>query len=296
MRVSIAANQRYRVARLAAALATGLLYFWIIGIGDVKARFAWDSGLDTYYGLSTGGAVTGSNAVQGYYDLLGRSFANGKLRLPVEPSLDLLALANPWSDQMNRPYRLLDAVLFNEHYYLYHGPTPALLLFTPWYLITRHDLPENFAALALAFGSYLFFSALFTRALSTLTIRLPLAVYALFLLALGVSQSMPFLLHRVKVYEVAIACGCFCLSAGFLLHFQVADHCRKPRLVGCPFRSFVRFGDRIPSASGSGSRTCILPASLRRRTAARHGTAVHPERFTRLHRPGCSVRDGNFCL
>jgi hypothetical protein len=220
VQISIRNDARYRLARLASTLAIAALYFWIIGIGAENRRFAWDSGLDAYYGLSSHAAVQGSADVNGYYDLLGRAIAAGKLRLPVEPSPELLALADPWSDQINRPFRLLDAVLYRQHYYLYHGAAPALLLFTPWYVITKHDFPENFAAFLLSLGAYLFLSALFSDAISALSIHLPLSVYALFLVALGSGQGVPFLLHRVKVYEVAIACGYFCLSAGFYFIFR----------------------------------------------------------------------------
>ncbi len=226
--VSYAGNTSRRAARFAIGLAVGALYFWIIGIGAVDKRFAWDSGLDSYYGLNAHTDVPGSNDVFGYYDLLGWAFAHGKLHLPVEPSPTLLALSDPWSDLLNRPYRLLDAALYKRHYYLYHGATPALLLFTPWYLLTRHDLPENFAAFLLALGAYLFAAALFSRVLSSLGVRLPVSIYALFLAALGVCQTAPFLLHRVKVYEVAIACGYFCLSSGFYFTFRsLTDSTRK---------------------------------------------------------------------
>ena len=35
--------------------------------------------------------------------------------------------------------------LYRGRYYLYHGVAPAVLLFTPWRLVTGHDVPENFA-------------------------------------------------------------------------------------------------------------------------------------------------------
>jgi hypothetical protein len=85
------------------AVVVGALYFWIIGIGSFGQRFVWNSDLDTFYGLSGHAPIAGSNAVNSYYDLLGRSFANGKLRLPIEPSRELLALADPWIDQINGP-------------------------------------------------------------------------------------------------------------------------------------------------------------------------------------------------
>ena len=200
-------NFPYGAARLAAVLIVGALYFWLIGIGAVPERFAWNSGLDAYYGLSQHAVVLGDKGVDGYYDLLGRAFANGQLRLPVEPAPQLLALSDPWSDEINRPYRLLDTVLYQRHYYLYHGATPAVLLFAPWYLITRHDFPENFATFLFSLAGYLFLSALFARIFASLSIRLPFGLSVLFLLALGLSQTVPFLLERADVYEVAISCA-----------------------------------------------------------------------------------------
>jgi hypothetical protein len=225
-------NLKYRAARLATFLIVGALYFWIIGIGAVHERFAWNSGLDAYYGLSQHATVLGDKGVDGYYDLLGRAFASGQLRLPVEPAAQLLALSDPWSDKINRPYRLLDTVLYQRHYYLYHGATPAVLLFAPWYLITRHDFPENFATFLFSLGGYLLLSALFTRILSSLSVRLPLGLYVLFLLALGLGQTVPFLLQRADVYEVAISCAYFCLCSGFYFLFQLLAGSKSPRLWG----------------------------------------------------------------
>jgi hypothetical protein len=228
----VAGNARYLAARLAAGLAVGALYFWIIGIGAVSQRFAWNSGLDAYYGLSNHAVARVDPGVEGYYDLLARAFVGGQLRLPVEPAPELLALSDPWSDQTNRAFRLLDTALYKRHYYLYHGATPVLLLFAPWYLITGHDFPENFAAFLLSLGGYLFVAALFSRVLSSLSIRLPAGLYFLFLLALGVGQSVPFLLHRAKVYEVAIACGYFCLSSGFYFVFRLLTASEDSRRWG----------------------------------------------------------------
>jgi hypothetical protein len=132
--------------RLTTSFAVAALYFWIIGVGPVGERFSWDNVLEHDYSLAKPGTGAGSDAVKGYYDLLGRAFASAQLHLPVEPAPELLALPDPWSEQANRPYRLLDAALYKRHFYLYHGATPALVLFAPWYLITRHDFPENTAA------------------------------------------------------------------------------------------------------------------------------------------------------
>ncbi|HEX5229673.1 MAG TPA: hypothetical protein VFW44_18300 [Bryobacteraceae bacterium] len=201
-------------------LVVGAFYFWIIGIGAVPDRFAWNSGLDQYYGLPSPGIAKGSWDINGYYDLLGRAFAGGHLYLPIAPQPELLALANPQDNRFNGPYKLLDTVLYRRRYYLYHGATPALLLFAPWYLITRHDLPENFAAFLFAIAGYFFLSRLFVDFLAFAGARISTPFFVLCLIALGTGASVPFMLHRVKVYEVAIACGFCCTSAGFYFLFR----------------------------------------------------------------------------
>ena len=211
---------KYRVAWMAALLIVGALYFWVIGIGAVPERFAWNSGLDQYYGLPGPTVAKGSYAVEGYYDLLARAFVHGKLYLPVQPQPELLALNNPWDAGINEPYRLLDTVLYQQHYYLYHGAVPVLLSFAPWYLLTAHDLPENFTAFLFALGGYFFLSVLFRQMLSRFSSRVSVTLLTLCLLALGIGQSVPFLLHRAKLYEVAIACGFCCVSAGFYFLFR----------------------------------------------------------------------------
>jgi hypothetical protein len=219
-----------RIAWLTAFLIVGAFYFWIIGIGAESSRFAWNSGLDQYYGLPGPAVVNGNGGVNGFYDLLARAFVNGSLHLPVEPPPALLALPNPWDERVNKPYRLLDAALYGRHYYLYHGATPALLLFAPWYLLTRHDLPENFAAFLFALSGYFFLSILFLRVLLFVPIRISTALLTFCLFALGLAQSAPFLLHRAKVYEVAIACGFCCVSAGFYFLFEWLTASRRRAL------------------------------------------------------------------
>lgn len=210
----------YRIVWLAGALLVGTAYFWVIGLANPAGRFAWNSDLDGFYHLPGHPTVAGSRAIDGYYDLLGRAFAEGELRLPIEPAPELLRYPDPFSDPSSWPWRMMDLALYHGHYYLYHGPTPALLLFTPWRLATGRDFPENFAAFLLAFGAYLFLAALFRRVFLRGSLRVPPSIYALMLLALGLGQGVPFLLNRTKVYEVAIASGWFCLSAGFYLLFH----------------------------------------------------------------------------
>jgi hypothetical protein len=218
---------KYRFVWLASAAAVGALYYWIIGIGALPERLVWQNQFARYYGSPPAKSVYGTEAVNGYYQLLARSFASGKLRLPVEPLPELLALPDPWNGTQNWNARLLDVALFQRHYYLYHGPTPVLMFFLPWYVFTGRDLPENFAAFLISLLAFVVISALFGEVLSALNIRFSMAWHALFLVALGVGQVVPFLLHRAKVYEVAIACAQLCLAAGFFGSFRSLNGGRR---------------------------------------------------------------------
>jgi hypothetical protein len=260
--LALGVNLKNRIAWITAFLIVGVFYFWIIGIGAVSDRFAWDSGLDRYYGLPSPAIAKGSWDVNGYYDLLGRAFASGKLYLPIQPQQELLALADPQDNRTNGPYKLLDTVLYKQHYYLYHGAAPALLLFAPWYLLTHHDLPENFAAFLLALAGYFFLSILFLQVLTFTSIRISTTLVTLCLFALGIGQAVPFLLHRVKVYEVAIACGYCCVSAGFYFLFQwlTISRTRVPwaALSGLCFGFAIGCRPHLALAAGAGLILIVL--------------------------------------
>jgi hypothetical protein len=177
------------------AFAVGAYYLW--GVRAAGNRFDWR------YDLG------------GYYDYLGRGFASGHLYVPITPSPKLLALPNPYDPAVDDSLKMQDMALFNGRYYLYHGAGPAVILFAPWRLITGHDLPESFALFLLCFGGFLFSCGALLRMLDLAAARPGPLLLALMILALGICQSVPYLLNRVWVYEIAIGGGYFCLSGAF---------------------------------------------------------------------------------
>src|SRR3982750_43716 len=184
---------RYSVLTAVGALV-GSFYLWQARAGSGPCE--WGHDLD------------------GYYNLLAQGFAHGHLYVPVEPSPQLLALSNPWDPKVDGALRRQDMALYRGHYFLYFGAAPAVLLFTPWRLLTGHDMPEHFGIVVLCFGGFLFSCGALLRVLDLAGARPGPVLLAFFFLALGVCQSAPFLLNRAAVYEVAIACGYFCLSGG----------------------------------------------------------------------------------
>ncbi|MDR3700176.1 MAG: hypothetical protein P4L56_11105 [Candidatus Sulfopaludibacter sp.] len=150
----------------------------------------------------------------GYYNYLGQALAHGRLALPVRPSPQLLAASNPWDPALSDSYKVHDLVYFHGRYYLYHGAGPAVLLFTPWLLLTGHDMPERFAMFVLCFGGFLFSCGVLLRWLEMAGAKPGLALLAPMLLALGLCSGVPYLLNRVAVYEIAIGGGYFFVSGG----------------------------------------------------------------------------------
>jgi len=174
-------------------LIVGAYYRWAARVANGKFEFGYD--------------------LDGFYDYLGQAFAHGHLYLPVEPSPQLLAMANPYDPAVDNSIRRQDMVLYRGKYYLYFGAAPALLLFAPWRILTGHDLPQNCAAFLFGFGGFLFSTGALLRVLVLAGVRPRLCLLALLILGLAFCQSVPFLLNRVAAYEIAIVGGYFCISA-----------------------------------------------------------------------------------
>ncbi len=186
----------FRKALLALAfLAVARYYLWAVqATGD---KFAWDQ--------DSGG----------YYNYLARGLVSGHSYLPIEPAPQILAAANPWDPAISGEYKMHDMAFYKGRYYLYHGVGPAVLLFAPWRLVTGHDMPERFAAFLLCSGGLLVSCLTLLRIFELEGMRPGPAGMAAIPLALGLCQSVPFLLNRAMVYETAIAGGYFCVSAAY---------------------------------------------------------------------------------
>ncbi len=197
-----------RTAALAlAAVVVGIFYLWIARLNG--GRFSWNQDLP------------------GYYNYLARAFVRGQLHLEIQPSPKLLALPDPWDPAADESLRMHDMALFNQRYYLYHGAGPAVLFFAPWRWVTGHDVPENFAVLLFGWGGFLFACGTFLRLLDLTGVEIANGWLLLLLPALGLCQSVPYLLNRVWVYEVAIAGGYFCTSAGIFALSRALGPVRK---------------------------------------------------------------------
>ncbi len=166
-----------------------------------------------------------------YYPLLTDAFLAGRTSLLVPPDPRLLALPNPRDPVANAPYRLHDASLYQGKYYLYFGPTPVLVLFLPYQVLTGSQLPTRAAVALFCIGGYACSCALFFLLARREKWVCPFWLAATAVLSLGTSSLVLFLLMRPSFYEVAIASAYCFLMGGFAL---LADSLGRqvPRLPG----------------------------------------------------------------
>ncbi len=143
----------------------------------------------------------------GYYNYLARGWQAGHLYTPIEVNPQLLALPNPYDPSVPDEIKVHDMALHKGHYFLYHGPAPALLTIYPYRILTGKDLPEPIAVF--------FFASRGLIACAFALQKLNPKATPLQYLALGLANCVPFLLHRIWVYELAIVSGFACLSVAY---------------------------------------------------------------------------------
>jgi hypothetical protein len=148
-----------------------------------------------------------------YYNLLADSFLAGSLSLLEKPSPELLALADPYDPQQNGPYRLHDVALYKGRYYLYHGATPALLVFAPAKALLGVDVSQSHAVWLFLCGGLIAATCALGVLIQYSQPASPRWLMLAGIATLGLGNAGPFLLVRPDVYEVAISCGYFLAMA-----------------------------------------------------------------------------------
>jgi hypothetical protein len=183
-----------------------IFYFWTGSNGILKRLYEEKHG-----GPST------------YPMMLSAAFLKGNTYIDIKPKPELLALADPYDPNLNDHYRMHDASLYNDKYYIYFSPVIPLLVIAPVRLITGYYVSENFLVPLFAFLGFLFSCATIKKifALST-SIPKSIYMYTCFF-ALAMLTNIPFLLRRPAVYELSIISAYFFLMAGIYYYICSID-------------------------------------------------------------------------
>lgn len=145
-----------------------------------------------------------------YYDRMCEGFRHGHLYVVERPSPKLLASPDPFDDS-NFPLWLWDASLYGDHYYLYWGPVPALMLLAFKVATGTHKvITDQWLTTLFMIGRLMAGAALISSLTSRARTRQPIWLSILAIAVFGLTNPTPFTVARPHVYEACLAAGqCF---------------------------------------------------------------------------------------
>jgi tetratricopeptide (TPR) repeat protein len=152
------------------------------------------------------------DAASTHYNLLVQGFRAGHLSLKIEVPPGLAQLADPYDPAANAPYRITpyrlhDLSYYKGRLYLYHGVTPALILFWPFVALTGNYLLHRQAVAIFCAIGFLASAGLLYALWRRYFAEVSAGVVAACALALGLATDVPVLLSQADVYQVPIGCG-----------------------------------------------------------------------------------------
>ena len=147
----------------------------------------------------------------GYYQLQANAFLKGKIRLLIEPSTQLLALPNPYDPIQNGSYRLHDALLFHNHYYLYWGPVPAIVR-----ILFFNQFPEQFFIFFYVTGCVILYYFIINKIKASYFPKINTIFFCFALISGCFNGAILNLLASSGIYYEAIAAAQFFFLSGFL--------------------------------------------------------------------------------
>ena len=202
------------------------------GIARHRAAGLWFVAVIVFYFTTAwvgGPASNWHGQTPEYYALLTDAFLAGQTSLLVQPPAELLALPNPYDPIRNAEFRLQDASLYHGKYYLYFGPTPALVLFLPFKVVTGSHLPSRIAVVLFCAGGFACSCGLFFLLAKLENWDIPAWFASAVVITLGTAPGIVFLLAHTSFYEVAIAAGyCFAMAGFLLAAHSLGQH--RPRV------------------------------------------------------------------
>jgi tetratricopeptide (TPR) repeat protein len=150
-----------------------------------------------------------------YYNLLVRALRAGRVDLPLDPPAGFSRLPDPYDPVAIEPFRgevfttgrIHDLTYYRGRLYLYFGITPALLVFGPSALWFGVYLSHANAILIFSLWGFAASGALVVGIWRRYFPAAPAWLAAAGVGATGLATTMPLVLQRPEVWEVAVTCG-----------------------------------------------------------------------------------------
>jgi len=144
----------------------------------------------------------------------------GHTYLDIEPSKKFMELKNPYDSterdeaNVNAP---LNAAYYNGKFYYYYGIVPVLLLSLPAKLITGRYISTRICVFIFSALASVFLMLIWRRLVFRYMKKMPLGMYALGQLTVGMCSMLPFLTASPSFFEVSISSALFFTTLGLWL-------------------------------------------------------------------------------
>lgn len=173
-----------------------------------------------------------------YNEKFVEALESGQVHLIEEPSEKLLSLENPYDAVERNSIRrgidyIWDAALYNNHYYVYFGILPALILFVPFHLITGTFLKTAIGVLIFSILSLLIMALIIEKIFKKYFNKLPFKLMFLSEIIFLFGSVIIWINVAPRFYEmVSIAGLYFALQGIYLFLIANSENYKKRICIG----------------------------------------------------------------
>lgn len=154
-----------------------------------------------------------------YNEKFVRSVYNGSFALDEKPSQELMNLENPYDDlersklERGKDY-LWDTAYYKGKYYVYFGILPLLILFLPYYMVTKEYLDMTIAVFILSMFIFILIKEVLLKIINRYfpKISFKFVLYSLIMLCSG--SLVLYADGMSRFYEMVILSGLACVLLG----------------------------------------------------------------------------------
>ena len=187
--------------------------------------------LVVYVFIVTAGQWTSLPKSSQHYDELATAFRSGHLYLDVQPPAALLALPDPYDPQARKNDPALtafiedhawDLSLYNERFYMYWGPAPALILLIVK-LVYAGPIGDQVLAFIFGWAALIFQTLLLVRIWLRFFSQLPVWTISLGITTTGLIVPIIWMLNMPRIYQAAIFSCQFFLIGGLYFAYTALE-------------------------------------------------------------------------
>ena len=200
-----------------------------------------------YFGLATVWNWTSWPSRSYQYHQLTEAFVKGDVALGIMPPPELAELDNPYDHTQRQGIQVVgDLSYFNGRYYMYWGPTPAVLS-APWFRVFGRPVSDDLIVLLAVGVVFLMSAVLVLRIHREYFPRVPTWLALGTVVLVGTTHPLLWTVNSPGVYTAAISAGqaCFVGGMSFLVAAIVRPTNSTWRWVICGVLWALAIGARI---------------------------------------------------